>query len=101
MPQQNAAAGQAARNGQGQQRQEQTLTQTIIQILSRAMMAYAVMSFFNGGMSLFYSLSSQGSAILDSHRGITRVSQTHNGVFLNNRIRRKEGTSRSSPRLHR
>ncbi|KAH7037012.1 cleft lip and palate transmembrane protein 1-domain-containing protein [Linnemannia elongata] len=49
MPQQNAAAGQAARNGQGQQRQEQTLTQTIIQILSRAMMAYAVMSFFNGG----------------------------------------------------
>ncbi|KAK3817984.1 MAG: cleft lip and palate transmembrane protein 1-domain-containing protein [Linnemannia elongata] len=49
MPQQNAAAGQAARNGQGEQRQEQTFTQTIMQILTRAMMAYAVMSFFNGG----------------------------------------------------
>ncbi|KAF9147644.1 hypothetical protein BG015_010674 [Linnemannia schmuckeri] len=48
MPQQNAAAGQAARNGQGQQRQEQTLSQTIMQIITRAMMAYAVMSFFGG-----------------------------------------------------
>lgn len=57
MPQQNAAAGQAARNGQGEQRQEQTFTQTIMQILTRAMMAYAVMSFFNGGMSLFTLLS--------------------------------------------
>ncbi|KAF9145798.1 hypothetical protein BGX30_006854 [Mortierella sp. GBA39] len=46
MPQQNAAAGQAA---QGQQRQEQTLSQTVMQILTRAMMAYAVMSFFSGG----------------------------------------------------
>ncbi|KAG0287506.1 hypothetical protein BGZ96_008570 [Linnemannia gamsii] len=45
MPQQNAAAGQAA---QGEQRQEQTLSQTIMQILSRAMMAYFVMSFFGG-----------------------------------------------------
>jgi hypothetical protein len=56
MPQQNAAAGQAA---QGQQRQEQTLSQTIMQILSRAMMAYFVMSFF-GGMSLLTTVLLSG-----------------------------------------
>lgn len=59
MPQQNAAAGQAARNGQGQQRQEQTLSQTIMQILTRAMMAYAVMSFFNGGGMFLFTLLSR------------------------------------------
>ncbi|KAI7828597.1 cleft lip and palate associated transmembrane protein [Gamsiella multidivaricata] len=49
-----STAGAAARNGQGQQQpqeQKQTLTQTLSQMLLRAMMAYAVLTFFNGGFS--------------------------------------------------
>ncbi|KAF9904062.1 hypothetical protein EC991_003095 [Linnemannia zychae] len=48
MPPQNGAAQAAARNGQGQQ-QQQSFQQTIMQIISRAMMAYAFMTFINGG----------------------------------------------------
>ncbi|KAF9084531.1 hypothetical protein BGX23_010431 [Mortierella sp. AD031] len=48
MPQQERGAAQAARNGQGQQ-QEQTIGQTIMQVITRAMMAYAFMSLLNGG----------------------------------------------------
>ncbi|KAF9133475.1 hypothetical protein BGW39_009665 [Mortierella sp. 14UC] len=48
MPQQNGAAQAATRNGQGQQ-QQQSFQQTVMQIITRAMMAYAFMSFINGG----------------------------------------------------
>ncbi|GJJ73318.1 hypothetical protein EMPS_05676 [Entomortierella parvispora] len=51
-----AADGQAApaapRRQQGQQQQQQsTFGQTVMQMLTRAMMAYAIMTFFNGGFS--------------------------------------------------
>ncbi|KAF9204349.1 hypothetical protein BGZ49_005401 [Haplosporangium sp. Z 27] len=42
--------GPVARNGQGQQQEEkQTLTQTMMQMVSRALLVYIILNLFNGG----------------------------------------------------